>query len=106
MFRLHGLKFSKASMGYTYIISYVERPPVIPNQRPPCLVKIIQKLPVCKDRFTIPLSLGDPLCRKMSGDKHGSLPCQQKLRRFRAHLPHSSAKVSTDFEEQPQAVTI
>ena len=42
-----------APMGFTFILTCVERPPVIPSQRPPCLVKSNTKLPVLKDHFHI-----------------------------------------------------
>ena len=42
-----------APVGFTFILTCVERPPVIPSQRPPCLVKSNTKLPVLKDHFHI-----------------------------------------------------
>ena len=69
-------KVSQVLMGFTYIISCVENQPYLPT-RPPCLVKLI-----LKDHFIdslYKLSLSDPLCRKGSEDKHGSLQSSAKV---------------------------
>ena len=42
-----------APMGFTFILTCVEIPPVIPSQRAPSLVKSNTKLPVLKDHFHI-----------------------------------------------------